>query len=105
MKTFVSALGAVSMLAAVAALVPVQAQARDGGAVAAGVLGGLVGGAIIGGAIASQPAPPPARVYEAEPVYEREPVYVERGPRCHFARGERYWDGYAWVHRRVRICD
>ena len=79
---------------------PVQAGS-NGGAVAAGVLGGLAVGAIVGGA-AAQPryyAPPPAYVYEAEPVYA--------APRCYYTRGEPVWDGYrgAWVRPRVRVCD
>lgn len=80
---------------------PQPAQAGNGGAVAAGVLGGLAVGAIVGGA-ASQPryyAPPPAYVYEQEPVYA--------APRCYITRGEPVWDGYrgAWVRPRVRVCD
>ena len=44
------ALIAVAALAAVAAAVPSHVQARNGGAVAAGVIGGLAVGAIVGGA-------------------------------------------------------
>ena len=79
---------------------PVQAGG-NGGAIAAGVLGGLAVGAIVGGA-AAQPryyAPPPAYVYDAEPVYA--------APRCYVTRGEPVWDGYRgmWVRPRVRVCD
>ena len=79
---------------------PVQAGG-NGGAVAAGVLGGLAVGAIVGGA-AAQPryyAPPPAYVYESEPVYA--------APRCYYTRGEPVWDGYrgVWVRPRIRVCD
>ena len=83
---------------------PQSAQAGgNGGAVAAGVLGGLAVGAIVGGA-AAQPryyAPPPAYVYEAEPVYAAPPR------QCYWARGEPQWDGYrgVWVRPRMRICD
>lgn len=81
---------------------PVQAGG-NGGAVAAGVLGGLAVGAIVGGATA-QPryyAPPPAYVYEAEPVYAAPPQ------QCYWARGEPQWDGYrgVWVRQRMQICD
>lgn len=78
------------------AAAPQPAQARDGGAVAAGVLGGLIVGGMIGAA-ASQPrhyGPPPAYVYDAPP------------PRCYMTRGEPVWDDYrgAWVRPRVRVC-
>ena len=80
---------------------PQPVQAGDGGAVAAGIIGGLAVGGLLGGA-AAQPryyAPPPAYVYEAEPVYA--------APRCYFTRGEPVWDGYRgiWVRPRVRVCD
>jgi hypothetical protein len=72
------------------------AHARNGGAVAAGVLGGLAAGAIIGGAVASQPR-----------YYEPAPVYVAPPPRCYWTRSEPVWDGYrgAWVRPRVQVCD
>ncbi|MBN8983475.1 MAG: hypothetical protein J0H32_03180, partial [Rhizobiales bacterium] len=74
----------------------------DGGRIAAGVAGGLLGGALLGAAIAnSQPAyaaPPPPPAYYAPP-----PAYVVE-PACHFER-ERFWDGYGWRSRRIRVCD
>jgi len=78
---------------------PQTAQARDGGAVAAGVLGGLIVGGMIGAAAANQP-PPPA-YYAPQPVYRAPP------PRCYMARGEPVWDEYrgVWVRPRVRVCD
>jgi hypothetical protein len=82
------------------AAAPQPAQARDGAAVAAGVLGGLMVGGMIGAAAAQQPRyapPPPAYVYD-------EPHYA---PRCYMTRGEPVWDGYrgVWVRPRVRVCD
>jgi hypothetical protein len=74
---------------------PVPAAAENG-QIAAGVVGGLIGGALIGGALASRPAPPPV-YYAPAPVYVEEPV-------CRVV-GERYWDGYGWAYRRVRVCD
>ena len=78
-----------------AAIVP--AEARNGGAVAAGVLGGLAAGAIIGGAVASQP-----RYYAPAPVYVSPPPV-----RCYWTRGEPVWDGYrgVWVRPRMQVCD
>ena len=58
------ALIAVAALAVLAVAVPSHVQARNGGAVAAGVIGGLAVGAIVGGAIASQPR------HYYEPAYE-----------------------------------
>ncbi|HVV43048.1 MAG TPA: hypothetical protein VHC94_18510 [Nitrobacter sp.] len=90
-KTLFALLAAATIAVGSVAAVP-QAQAR-GGAVAAGVLGGLVGGAILGSAIANAP---PAYAAPA-------PVYVEEPP-CRLVR-ERFWDGYGWRFRRVRVCD
>ena len=82
-------------LAAGSFLSPPSARAENG-QIAAGVVGGLIGGALLGGALA-RPAPPPPVYYAPEPVYVEEPV-------CRLVR-ERYWDGYGWVFRRVRVCD
>jgi hypothetical protein len=48
--------------------------------------GAIIGG-IIGGALA--PPPPPRYYYE----------------HCYWTRGRPYWNGYRWVHPRVRVCD
>jgi hypothetical protein len=96
-KTFSAVLAIATVAGSLAVMTP-AANAR-GGAVAAGVVGGLLGGALIGSAIAnSQPA------YAAPaPVYAAPPAYIEEPP-CHFAR-ERFWDGYGWRFRRIRVCD
>jgi hypothetical protein len=73
---------------------PVRAE---NGQIAAGVVGGLIGGALLGSALASRPPPPPVVYYEPEPVYVEAPV-------CRFV-GERFWDGFGWQIRRVRICN
>jgi hypothetical protein len=85
----------VATLAAAPLVLPAPARAENG-QIAAGVVGGLIGGALLGGALA-RPAPPPPVYYAPEPVYVEEPV-------CRLVR-ERYWDGYDWQFRRVRICD
>jgi len=80
-----------------AAIVPAPAQAGNGGAVAAGLIGGLAAGAIIGSAAASAP-----RYYEPAPVYAAPPP----GP-CYWTRGAPVWDAYRgmWVRPRVQVCD
>jgi hypothetical protein len=67
---------------------------------------GLLGGAIVGGAIASSP-------YYYGPGYG--PGYGYYGP-CYTAYGDggpygpcywqrqRFWDGYGWRARNVRVC-
>ncbi len=76
-------------------LLPASARAENG-QIAAGVVGGLIGGALLGGALA-RPAPPPPVYYAPAPVYVEEPA-------CRIVR-ERYWDGYGWQIRRLRVCD
>jgi hypothetical protein len=91
-KTFAAFVAAATIAGSLVSVAPAQA---DGGRIAAGVAGGLIGGALIGGAIAaSRPAP----VYVAPG-----PAYVEE-PACRLVR-ERFWDGYGWRMRRVRVCD
>ena len=92
MKKFVSATLAIAMVAgSLVAVAPANAQ--NGAAVAAGVLGGIAAGAII----ASQPRP----YYAPGPVYAPAPVYVE--PSCYW-QNQRYWDGYDWRVHRVQVC-
>ena len=106
MKKTLMALVAVGTLAVSAIAVPAPAQAQRG--VAAGVAAGLIGGAIVGGAIASQNgygpgyyAPAPG-YYGGGPAYVADPGYD--GPPCIWQR-PRFWDGYGWQVRRVRVCD
>ena len=105
MKKTLMALVAVTALTASAVAVPAPAHAQRG--VAAGVAAGLLGGAIVGGAIASQNgyyggpgyyAPAPG--YYGGPAYVAEPV----GPDCIWQK-QRFWDGYGWRVRSVRVCD
>jgi hypothetical protein len=86
-KTLVAALAVATVAGSLVTATP-PAKAHDG--VGVGIAAGLLGGAIVGGAIAaSRPGP----VYVAEPAPP--PCYVRR---------ERYWDGYGWVIRPVRVC-
>jgi hypothetical protein len=95
MKKTIAALVAVTTIAASLVSVTPPAQAGDGN-VAAGVAAGLIGGALVGGAIAS------SRPAYGGPVYVAEPPPPAYGG-CYWRR-QRYWDGYGWVVRPVRVC-
>ncbi|MCC8966275.1 hypothetical protein H8A95_29110 [Bradyrhizobium sp. Pear76] len=101
MKKTLLALCAAATLAVSAVAVPAPALAQRG--VAAGVAAGLIGGAIVGGAIASQNGyyGPGYGYYAPGPAYVAEPGY---GADCFWQR-QRFWDGYTWRVRRVRVCD
>lgn len=88
------ALAAAGVLAAGTLVTPQPAQAR-GGAVAAGIIGGLAAGALIGSAVAN-PYYGPGYYYGPGPAYY--------GPHCWWQR-ERFWDGYGWRIRRIRVCE
>jgi hypothetical protein len=91
MKKTLTVIAAAATLIVASVAAPQQAEARHG-RIAAGVIGGLAAGAIIGGALASQP-----RYY-----YGPGPVYYR--PHCYWTR-ERWWNGWRWNHRRVRVCN
>jgi hypothetical protein len=103
MRKTLMALAAVATLAvsAVAASAPAHAQRGLGAAVA----GGIIGGAIVGGAIANGPygyGPGyygPGYGYYGGPAYVADPGYGG----CVWQR-QRFWDGYGWRFRRVRVC-
>jgi hypothetical protein len=106
MKNTLMALAAVATVAvsAVAAPAPAHAQRYLGAAVA----GGIVGGAIVGGAIAASPYGPYGYgpgYYAPPPGYYGPPAYAASGPYggCVWQR-QRFWDGYAWRVRNVRVC-
>jgi hypothetical protein len=92
MKKTIAAVLAVATIAGSLVSVAPPAKAHDG--VGAGIAAGLIGGAIVGGAIAA-----------SRPAYGG-PVYVAAPPPpppCYWQR-QRYWDGYGWVIRPVRVC-
>lgn len=98
MKKTLMALAAVITLA-VSTATPANAW-RGGWGPGIGL--GLLGGAIIGGAIASSPYYPygyygPGYGYYG-PGYAGGPY----GP-CYWQR-QRFWDGFAWRVRSVRVC-
>ena len=97
-KLMVAALTAGAMsVASLGATVP--AQARDGGAIAAGVVGGLALGAIAGSAAANAGPGYGYGYGYAQPA----PVY---GGGCYFTRQATY-DPYGNFagYRRVRVCE
>lgn len=106
MKKSFLALAAVATLA-LSAIAPAQAQRG----VAAGVAAGIIGGAIVGGALASPYyyGPGPGYGYYYGPGYYPPryygPGYVADGyyGGCVWQK-QRFWDGYAWRVRRVRVC-
>jgi hypothetical protein len=91
MKKTIAALVAVTTTAGSLMTVTPQAKAHDG--VGVGIAAGLLGGAIVGGAIAA-----------SRPIYYA-PVYYDAPspPPCYWQH-RRYWDGYGWVVRPVRVC-
>jgi hypothetical protein len=103
MKKTLAALAAVATLAISAVAVPAPAHAQRW---VPGVAAGVIGGAIIGGAIASQnpyyygPGYYGPRRYYG-PAYVADPGYY--GPPCYWQR-QRFWDGYGWRVRNVRVC-
>jgi hypothetical protein len=96
------ALAAAATLAVSALAAPTPAHAQRG--VAAGIAGGLIGGAIIGGALAAPRYYGPG--YYGGSGYYGGPAYVadpgDYGD-CYWQR-QRFWDGYGWRVRRVRVC-
>ena len=91
-----TALTAAAILGIAAVAAPQPAKADDGGAIAAGVIGGLAAGAIIGSAAARGPYYGPGPVY-----YGPGPAYYGG---CYWTQ-ERFWDGWGWRVRRIRICN
>jgi hypothetical protein len=94
MTKTLTALAAAATIAIAAVAAPPQAEAR-GGRIAAGVIGGLALGAIAASAYGPYYGYGPA-------YYAPGPAYAY-GPPCDWRR-ERFWDGYGWRIRRVRVC-
>jgi hypothetical protein len=101
-KSIVKAGAALALAVGLASAVALPAQADSGGAFAAGLLGGTALGLIAGSAAASAaaPPPPPPPPYYA-PAYDGGPYAPP--PRCWY-EPQQVWDGYAYVVRRVRVC-
>ncbi|WBU28777.1 hypothetical protein OOZ54_19245 [Rhodopseudomonas palustris] len=119
MRKSMMALAAAAALAVTAVGSTVPAQAHDG--FGAGIAAGLIGGALIGGALSSPYYGPGGYYYGGG--YGYGPRYYSYGPRyygyapapayvaspgyyggCYWQR-QRFWDGYGWRIRRIRVCD
>ena len=98
MKMTFAAIAAVATVAGSLATTPASAQRGLGAAVA----GGLIGGAIVGGAIAAGPGYYGPGYYGPGYGYYGGPAYVA-APGCYWQR-QRFWDGYGWRIRSVRVC-
>lgn len=97
MRKILTAIAVAATLAVASIAAPQPAQARCVGcAVGAGVIGGLALGAIIGSA-ASGP-----HYYHRDYYYAPRRYYYRR--HCWWEH-DRYWNGWRWHWRRVRVCD
>jgi hypothetical protein len=102
MRKMLVALATVATLAFSGAA-PAHAQRYLGAAIA----GGLIGGAIVGSAVAASPYyyGPGPYYYGPRPYpYYGGPAYVAADPYGCYWQRQRFWDGYAWRFRRVRVC-
>src|SRR3954468_11732496 len=102
MKKTLMALVAVTALAVSVVAVLAPAPAQRGGP--AGVAAGLIGGVIVGGAIASQNGYGPG-YYAPAPGYYGRPAYVAEPVEDCIWQQQRFWDGFGWRVRNVRVCD
>jgi hypothetical protein len=105
MRKTLMALAAVATLAVSAVAAPAPAHAQRG--VGAGIAAGLIGGAIVGGALAGPGYYGPGYGYYGPRYgyYGGGPAYVadDYYGGCVWQR-QRFWDGYGWRFRRVRVC-
>ena len=101
MRKSLMALAAVATLAVSAVGTPAHAQRGFGAGVAAGVIGGaIVGGALAGPGYYGPGYYGPGYGYYGGPAYVADPGYYGG---CYWQR-QRFWDGYGWRIRRVRVC-
>jgi hypothetical protein len=102
MRKTLMALAAVATLAVSAVVAPAPAHAQRG--FGAGLAAGVIGGAIVGGALAGPRYYGPGYGYYGPGYgYYGGPAYVADDGGCYWQR-QRFWDGYGWRVRRVRVC-
>ena len=96
------ALAAIARLAISALANPAPAHAQRG--FGAGLAAGVIGGAIVGGALAGPGYYGPRYGYYGYgPGYVADDYYGYGYGGCVWQR-QRFWDGYGWRVRRVRVC-
>ena len=99
MKMTFAAIAAIATIAAGSlATTPASAQRGLGAAVAGGIVGGALAGPGYYGPGYGYYGPGPGYGY-----YGR-PAYVADDGGCYWQR-QRFWDGYGWRVRNVRVCD
>ena len=91
-----TALAAAATIGLAAVAAPQPAEARNGGAIAAGIIGGLAVGALVAAA-----ANGPYGYGYGPGYYAAGPGYGYGG--CYWTR-QRAWDGWGWRSRPVRVC-
>jgi hypothetical protein len=101
MRKTLMALAAVATLAVSAVAAPAPAHAQRG--LGAAVAGGIIGGAIVGGALAGPRYYGPGYGYYGPGYGYYGPAYAGDYGGCYWQR-QRFWDGYGWRIRRVRVC-
>jgi hypothetical protein len=103
MRKTLMALAAVATLAVSAVAAPAPAHAQRG--FGAGLAAGVIGGAIVGGALARPYYYGPGYYGPGYGYYGGGPAYVadDYYGSCTWQR-QRFWDGYGWRIRRVRVC-
>ena len=100
MRKSLIAIAAVATLA-LSSLAPAPAHAQRG--LGAGIAAGVIGGALLGGALAGPGygyGYGPSYGYGGGPAYVGGLGYYEN---CGWQR-QRFWDGYGWRIRNVRVC-
>jgi hypothetical protein len=99
MTRTLTALATTAIVAAAAVTMPTTADARGGG-IGLGIVGGLAAGAIVGGALAAP------YYYGDGPYHGYGRPYYASAPYPYRScwRHQRFWDGFGWVVRPVRVC-
>jgi hypothetical protein len=98
MRKTLMALAGIAALAVSAMTTSAPAHAQRG--LGAGIAGAVIGSAIVGSALAGPRYYGPGYgYYGGGPAYVADDYYGG----CYWQR-QRFWDGYGWRARRVRVC-
>lgn len=104
MRKTLTAIAAAAALGLATLAAPQPAQARHGHFGGA-IFGGLAAGAILGAAAGPYYygyGPGPYAYGPGPYAYAPGPAYYASGP-CYWT-GQRFWNGYRWHWRRMRVC-